>query len=769
MGAVRRSRPLAVLVAIAALGLWQAPGAAAEAPTIAAVSVANVSATGATLHGSIDANGLETTFRFEYLTEAAYLANLAAVPPRDAFAGAGWAPPNGAGLVGATTTPVAVHPTVQGLVPDTFYRYRLRAENSSGEIAFSVARPFATAAPTNEFALLDERGWEMVSPLDKAGGAVQPPGQISGGGVFQAAAAGGSLTYSSADSFGAGALGAPAGSQYLATRGGGGWASANITAPLLSGSYGDEPDGVPYQVFSADLDSALLSNGERCRGEAGGQCPVANPPLPGSGAPAGYRDYYLRASSGAFASLLTAADLAHTSLGPEEFELRLLDATPDLAHVLLSSCAALTADATEVAAPGGCDPAAQNLYEWSGGSLTLVNLLPGDATGTPGAAPAAASGSMSANGSRVYFALGGSIYLREGGATKTVLEAASPAAFQAASREGGLAYLLDAERLDRYEAATGTLTPISGTGAEGVLGVSDDGSRVYYARSGKVFLRDGADSTEIAAAAAASDWPAATGTARVTPDGSHLLFLSSAELTGFPNEGEMEVFLYGPSPGGAMLTCVSCNPTGERPEGPSTIPGAVANGAGPEALDIYKPRALSTAGNRVFFDSGDELVSRDTNSAADVYEWEAEGSGSCVRAGGCVQLVSGGKGPDPAYFLDADADGSEVFFLTAESLYPLDPGSFDVYDARVGGGFDVPASPIPCLGDACQVLPSPPEDPTVGTLVPGQGNPPLRIAGERHGKKKKGGQHKKKQHRKRHRRHRRKSRAHRGGRSRGGR
>lgn len=33
-----------------------------------------------------------------------------------------------------------------------------------------------------------------------------------------------------------------------------------------------------------------------------------------------------------------------------------------------------------------------------------------------------------------------------------------------------------------------------------------------------------------------------------------------------------------------------------------------------------------------------------------------------------------------------------------------------------------------CVGDSCQPLPSEPEDPTPGTLIPGPGNPPLHIA-----------------------------------------
>jgi hypothetical protein len=762
---VRTARSIrSIGILVAAICLWQAPVATAEAPSITSVSVEGVTATSADLHGGVNPHGVETRFRFEYLTEAAYLAN----PPSDAFAGAIWSPATGSLLVGSGMTPVPVRSQhLAGLNPETTYRYRLRAENSNDEVVFSTARPFSTEAPTNVFELLDGRGWEMVSPLDKAGGAVQPPGQISGGGVFQAAAAGGALTYSSADSFGAGAQGAPAGSQYLATRGAGGWRSSNITTPLLSGSYGDEPDGVPYQLFSSDLSTALLSNGERCRGDAAGGCPVANPPLPGSGAPAGFRDYYLRTPSGAFVSLLTAADLTHTNLGPEQFELRLVGATPDLSHVVLSTCAALTADAVEVPAPGGCDQADQNLYEWSGGPLSLVNGLPGEVIGSLTSAKiAASSGAISADGSRVYFTWEGEIYLDEGGTTKTVL-GTSGGTFEASSSDGSIAYILDSGELDRYSASTGTLTQLTtGGGVEGVLGTSADGSTVYYALSGKVFLWSGSTVAEVASSAASSNWPAATGTARVSPDGSHLVFLSAAELTGFPSEGLAEVFLYGPNPGGPMLTCVSCDPTGEKPTGSSSVPGAIENGSGAQALDAYKPRVMSTAGDRVFFDSTDDLVSHDANGASDVYEWEADGNGTCVRPGGCVQLISSGKGSAPSYFLDADADGDEAFFLTSESLYPLDPGSYDVYDARVGGGFGVPEQPIPCIADACQILPPAPEDPTPGTLVANPGNPRLKIAGERNGAKKKGERHKKKNHHK-HRRHRRKLHGGRGTGSRG--
>jgi hypothetical protein len=734
-----RTAIIVTVVAVAGSYFGLACQVAEAAPIITSTAVVSesVTATGVTLEAGVNPGGSTTTYRFEYLPAAVYEENLEASPPREAFAGASLAPASGSGLAGVGKSPIRVTQHISGLPSETSYRFRVRAVNAANESVVSIPRPFSTGPPTNAFELLDHRGWEMVSPIEKVGGAVQAPGAVSGGGVFQAAGGGGAFTFSSANSFGESTQGAPAGSQYLAVRTGGGWSTADVTTPLLSGSYGSEPNGVPYQLFSGDLAFSLLSNGERCRGRAGGECPVANPPLPGSGAPAGFRDYYRRGPNGTFESVLTQADLEYTNLGPEQFEMRLVAATPDLAHVVVSSCAALTPNATEVPAPGGCDPEKLNLYEWSGGALSLINVLPSQTLGTPGAEIAAPSGAVSIDGSRVYFASGEGIYLREGSTTKTVIEAPE-AKFEGAGADGEFAYIVVAERLDRFRASDGNLFPLTlGTGVEGVLGVSADGTRAYYARSGAVFFRNGEALSEAASSALSTDWPAATGTARVSADGLHLLFLSKAELTGYPSEGETEVFLYGPPPGGTvpLLVCVSCNPSGEKPQGSASIPGVRRNGEGEGAFESYKPRVLSASGNRVFFETTDMLVPQDTNrGAVDVYEWEAAGEGTCGRGGGCIQLISGGRGAEPSLFLDADESGSEAFFLTDESLYPLDPGSGDIYAAREGGGFAVPESPIPCIADACQVLPEAPEDPAPGTLTPNSGNPVLKVSGGSTGK-----------------------------------
>jgi hypothetical protein len=413
----------------------------------------------------------------------------------------------------------------------------------------------------NSLFLPDCRAYEMVSPVDKNGGAVARFGAIAGGGVLQAAASGEAATFSSAASFGAGAVGAPVASQYISRRGGGGWTTENITGPTASGDYGEHPEGVPYQLFSEDLGRGLLLNGRRC--EEGEPCP---------------RSYSLRDS----------ASGALTPLPEEAAGMRVFDASPDLSRILFE------------------DEAGED-FEWRGGGLVPISPPP----------------------------------------------------------------------------------------------------------------------------------PPNTGPTRTSGDGLTVAFLSKESLTGYDNtdqssgEPDSEVFIE--NAGG--LHCVSCNPSGEPPLGPSTIPGAIANCAGPNATRIYKPRDLSANGLRLFFDSSDQIVNGDASGAQDVYEWEAPGAGSCApgspgffaTAGGCIFLISSGSSPQASEFVDASADGRDAFFLSSDSLIETDSGSVDLYDAREGGGFPLPPPQIPCEGDACQHVPSPPEDPSPGTLVPGSPNPPVHF------------------------------------------
>jgi hypothetical protein len=697
--------------------------ASATAPQVNQTWVEDVTTSRAGLHARLDSGGVAGSYRFDYIADADYLANEAAGV--EVFSGAarlrGGVGKGGDEPVSATAVP---------LLGETTYRYRVVVENADGAVA--GPERVLTTKGAGSTALLDARGWEMVSPVDKNGGEVQGPGADAGGGVFQAASQGGAVTFSSGSSFGADAGGAPAGSQYVSQRGPEGWTVENVTAPLAAGGYGDQPAGVPYRLFSSDLSLGLLAAPQR-------------PPLPGSDAPAGYANYYWR-DAGGYAALLGYADIAGLAVSPQSFELHFAGASPDLSQVVLSSCAALTGNATEVPGPGeGCDPNAPNLYLRSAAGWRLLNVLPGETAGVPPASLAARSGAISSDGSRVYWTDGANLYLSRAGAGTVQVDGAvgGGGTFQAAAADGSVAYFTSSGSLYRYDAGPGTTTDLTpGEGVVGVLGVSTNGSAVYFATATGIFLnRGGTANTAVAAATDPSNFPPSTGTARVSDDGGSLAFVSTAELTPYDNtdtstgEPASEVYLY--DAGAGTLICVSCNPTGERPRGPSTLPGAVANGAGEDATRAYKPRVLSADGRRLFFDSPDALVSGDTNGTQqDVYEWEAGGSGSCGRAGGgCLRLISAGSS-HPSSFVDASASGGDAFFLTDNSLVKSDPGSVDLYDAREGGGFPQPEPPFVCEEDGCQPLPSPPDDPTPGTLVPTGGNPPVHFPKAQGGKPK---------------------------------
>ena len=197
----------------------------------------------------------------------------------------------------------------------------------------------------------------------------------------------------------------------------------------------------------------------------------------------------------------------------------------------------------------------------------------------------------------------------------------------------------------------------------------------------------------------------ANNTARITPHGTHLAFLSEKSLTGYDNtdantgKADQEVFSYDAtqpaSPDNPV--CVSCNPSGARPVGPSRL-SEIENAASPF---YYTPRNFSEDGSRLFFDSRDALVPHASNGRQNVYEYED----------GHVHLISDGAGSYDSSFLDASPSGDDVFIATADQLLPQDMDfRIDVYDARVDGGFPVSVSPPACdNGDSCKppVTPQP--------------------------------------------------------------
>jgi hypothetical protein len=265
-----------------------------------------------------------------------------------------------------------------------------------------------------------------------------------------------------------------------------------------------------------------------------------------------------------------------------------------------------------------------------------------------------------------------------------------------------------------------------------------------------------------------SDWEGSAlpgQTARVSPDGRWLAFMSRRSLTGYDNrdvvsgEPDQEVYLYDGETG--RLACASCDPTGARPLGvrvdaPGTVEsnmplegGANLKGdlwvaanvpgwTGYEGREsVYQSRYLSNSG-RLFFDSRDGLVPKDVDGTGDVYEYEPEGVGDCgsgagdgavvfklggafagedgsgVEGAGCVGLISSGNGSEEAAFLDASESGGDVFFLSTSQLSPLDvEGGRTLYDAQeCTVGVPCAVAPVavspPCVTEAsCKAAPSP--------------------------------------------------------------
>jgi NHL repeat-containing protein len=702
------------------------------------------------------------------------------------------APPGKLLGAGGVKRPVTTDGTLlAGLQPGTTYHYRFIAESSGGGPVYGPDQTFTTYAlprqpqggcPNAAFrigaaaALSDCRAYELVSPVDKNGGELDVPGNSGNFPVRleQSEPGGDQITYSAAGSF-AGALSAGYVSQYLATRGPGGWSNAAISPPRANGSL--SPGGValdsPFKAFLPDLSSGwVLQDSDLLL------TPDAQP---------GMVNLYRRDNvTGSYEALTTAPPLASTGTAAPAPILEGFSA--DGQRTVFGSTAKLTANASNA---GGFQ-----LYEGFEGKVRLVSVLPngsaakeavvGSDTNSFGShiegRNATGGKAVSASGDRIYWNDGtiGSVphlYVRVNG-VKT-LEVASAATFWSATPDGSKALYSQSDGALKLFDLTSKSSVQIASGAVGVLGASDDLSRVYFvsnhelaagAAAGKpnLFLyetgspirfiatlsgNDGGAEPHAYSPIVAEQWRHVS---RVTPDGSVAVFMSTGSLTGAANIDQQsgypdaEVFRYDADTG--QLRCLSCSPTGARPSGgkatghnpipdlgiksptywyASRIPGM--------ELKFHEPRALSSDGSRVFFDSVNRLTLSDTNGREDVYQWEQLGTDECspsapgfdAKTGGCVTLVSNGQGPARSEFIDASEDGHDVFFLTATSLLPQDLAQLDLYDARVDGGFPAPpAPPAACEGEACQGPPSPPNDPVPGSSTyRGAGN--VKVAARR--------------------------------------
>jgi hypothetical protein len=315
--------------------------------------------------------------------------------------------------------------------------------------------------------------------------------------------------------------------------------------------------------------------------------------------------------------------------------------------------------------------------------------------------------------------------------------------------------------LHEADLETGVVTPRSAiTGPP--LGLSADGRRMIFiaptptsgvSGAGAWTLRfwDAADpetSVAIGTVSTTSGNPT-YGLARVyrsSADGGTWIFTAAGSLDpARPNVGPLTQQLYRWSVGEASPTCLSCEPTDgvARTSGVSltpqesissetfvapTTPIPFTNNAHKVKI-AQKGHSVSSDGRWLLFDSPDRLVAEDVNDVRDVYLWDRD-----AAAGGGLELVTRGVGNSPAYALDLDPTGRNAFFSTRDALVPADTdGAYDVYTARIGGGF--PNAPdLSCAGEGCRPAVGGPAGPVAGSvLFAGRGNAeaPARAASVR--------------------------------------
>ena len=565
--------------------------------TLAAVSIeefaTEVTATSATLNARLNPLGNDTHYYFQYGTSPSYGASVPAPPGADI----------GSGEANQSASPLHL----QNLAPGVTYHYRVVAES-------------------------------MLGTVDAADATITPQGAS----LVEASEDGSKIAYVANAPIGAEPQGLATGSQSISTRDLSGWSSRDISIPHATPTIRDSS----YHFFSSDLSLGVT--------EPGDVSLVLSPEV-------SERTVYLHQFiAGGYRPLVTAANVPPgTKFGgnPNNLagEISFMGATPNLDHVVLYSGVALTST-----------PSNGGLYEWVGGQLQLVSVLPsGGPAGTANSPPVlgsylnvgsgvgsglnvrhAISSSVGQDGSRVAWSSGGSLYLRDMNRGETVqLDAGGPgeALFQAASEDGSKVFFTDTQQLtpdsnaeagkpDLYECGivevggklacklvdltkdtnAGESAAVRGT----VLGVSEDGSYVYFVANG--VLASGAapggclNDNEGEAAAGATcnlyvehydgtkwgkptflaalsnldgpDWGgpiqgvhgvSSEGltkvTSRVSPNGRYLAFMSQRSLTGYDNrdansgEPDEEVFLYDANAN--REGCMSCDPTAARPVG----------------------------------------------------------------------------------------------------------------------------------------------------------------------------------------------------------
>lgn len=718
------------------------PAAGPSAPEIEAQIAQEATETEVVLSARLSASGSDTTYRFEYATQADFEANgyddAASIPIPEADAGSE-----------GTFQPVSE--PVSGLQPGTAYRFRLVATNHCDEAQPEVAcvtqgegspgeagEDAAFSTFPAEVGLPDGRAYELVTPPDTNG---RIPTMAELGSGFNGSGFNTDLATPDGDgvAFGVegGSLPALGGGgfhdTYEARRTPAGWQSS-FTG--LSGAQAQRPNA---GGIAADHSLAFW--------EVEGDHGTLALHLPGN---------YVRRPGGVIdpeCSLEPSSLFEFVGCGSLEQEPYANGKwiSPGGSHVIFLVSRDTTSNAPGVQLEPCAPPTGTAaIYDRTPDGVTHCVSVKAD--GSPFAAGEDANyEGASADGSVVAFRVGGELYAHLDDAI-TIEAASGDTRFAGLSEDGGRLFYL------RPNATTplrlGSNIPQGemfmcdvrqgpcagpeqsqqptqiGAGEESIfVNVSPDGSHVYFVSPVQLLEGEGTpgkdnlyvwdaqtealsfiavlDSLDVVGEGPVGEtvnglglWVtsvvspnagrlnyagAASDPSRSSADGSELLFESRADL-GYENAGHTEIYRYQAGPGGGDgLTCVSCNPTGL----PATADAQLQSKFGRQ-FSVFPPvnsatpvDNLTADGEKAFFQSPERLVNGDVDGKLDVYEWEARGVGGCELDRGCIHLISGGHSAGDDYLYAASPSGDDVFFESGDTLVAQDPDRTpSIYDAR---------------------------------------------------------------------------------------
>jgi hypothetical protein len=675
------------------------------------------------------------------------------------------------GAPGTGNKPVEVTAHLSGLTPGATYHFQLSATNgagpeSSGDATFLATMPSSASCPNEAIreeqhstSLPECRAYELVTSASTEGFGVVKMAFSDESAVAYSAFAGNIANSGAGDGSG--------GNRYVSKRTGAGWQTvADLNGPSQS-IYADpeafSPCGCVADIFSADLQSTVWYMGKT------GISDIKD-------------DIYLRRPDGSFALIgpYTAASIETPEPGPPGH-------SSGAAGSPVNYVIGVSADLSHYVFMGEGSTLGSGLWEYAGTGNALPRRVDVDSSGSPVSSCGIVSNisefsnAMSSDGRVIYFTAAAcgtpaanEVWARVDGTTSYDVSASlctrtsadpggacnapADAAFAGAAVDGSRIYVTTAQQLvngdtnettDLYEydlptAATPHPSPalveVSGVSGEadveGVVNVSDDGSRVYFVAAG--ILAANADSLGESAASGDHNlyvWerdashPAAKITfigrledndvclwgagprlcvrrAQGTADGRYLLLPTTSPLVVSDTDASQDMYRYDAATGAMVRVSTNVNGVGGNSEGldaEAEAPPFERQGT----AGFHRSRvAVSNDGQAIVFSTSESLSPADTNGVSDVYLWKA----------GRVSLVSSGRWPAGATNASIDAQGQNIYFETSEPLTPDDGDTvLDLYDARVGGGFGrIQASS--CSGEGCQSALS---GPPAGVGAPG--------------------------------------------------